>query len=284
MWVRALALGLLVLLFPRLSLAEPAHRVVSMNPSFTAILLAIGAGGSLVGVDEFSAREQPAIADLPRVGGLYNPGLEAVVALSPDLVVLVPSAEQRDFRARLATLDIPCLELNPLRFDEVLEAIERLGARVGRDEAAAARVREIRRVRSGVEDATRGLPRIRTLLVLQRDPSFVVGRGSFVDEMIGAAGAENVGAEFDEPYPRVTREWIIDAAPEVILDSSDSPDDARQYWSQWPSLPAVRRGRVISLGGGIATLPGPYLDRALLAIAGAIHGREAVAHLVEPGS
>jgi iron complex transport system substrate-binding protein len=284
MWLRVLALGLVLLLFPRLLPAEPAQRVVSMNPSLTAILVAIGARGSLVGVDEFSAREQPSVADLPTVGGLYNPGLEAVVALAPDLVVLVPSAEQRDFRARLAALKIPCLELNPIRFDEVLGAIERLGARVGRDAAAAARVREIRRVRSGVEDATRELPRVRTLLVLQRDPPFVVGRGSFVDEMIRAAGAENVAAEFAEPYPRVTREWIIDAAPAVILDSSDSPGDALEYWSHWPSLPAVRKGRVISLSTGIATLPGPYLDRALLAIAAAVHGPEVVTHLAESGS
>lgn len=284
MRLRVLALGLVFLLFPRLSPAEPAERVVSMNPSLTAILVAIGARSSLVGVDEFSAREQPAIADLPTVGGLYNPGLEAVVALGPDLVVLVPSAEQRDFRARLAALEIPFLELNPVRFDEVLGAIESLGARVGREASAALRVKEIRRVRAGVEDATRELPRVRTLLVLQRDPPFVVGRGSFVDEMMRAAGADNVGAEFAHPYPRVTREWIIDAAPEVLLDSSDSPGDAGEYWSQWPSLPAVRQGRVISLPRGIATLPGPYLDRALLAIAAAIHGPGFVTHLTEPGS
>jgi iron complex transport system substrate-binding protein len=258
--------------------------VVSINPSFTAILVAIGARSSLVGVDEFSAREQPAVAELPTVGGLYNPGLEAVVALAPDLVVMVPSAEQRDFRARLADLGIPFLELNPTRFDEVLAAIEELGARVGREAAAAARVREIRRVRSGVEDATRGLPRVRTLMVLQRDPPFVVGRGSFVDEMMGLAGAENAAAEFDEPYPRVTREWIIAAAPAVILDASDAPGEAREYWSRWPSLPAVRSGRVISLARGITTLPGPHLDRALLGIVAAIHGPELVGHLAEPGS
>jgi iron complex transport system substrate-binding protein len=282
--MRALALGLALLLLPRPSPAEPAHRVVSINPSFTAILVAIGARGSLVGVDEFSAREQPEVAGLPTVGGLYNPGLEAVVSLAPDLVVMVPSAEQRDFRARLADLGIPFLELNPTRFDEVLAAIEELGARVGREEAAAARVREIRRVQRGVEEATRGLPRVRALVVLQRDPPFVVGRGSFVDEMMGLAGAENAGAEFEEPYPRVTREWIIGAAPEVILDSSDAPGDAREYWSRWPSLPAVRSGRVISLARGIATLPGPYLDRALLAMVGAIHGPELADLLAEPGS
>jgi iron complex transport system substrate-binding protein len=284
MWVRALALGLVLLLAPRLSPAEPARRVVSMNPSLTAILVAIGARSSLVGVDEFSAREDPALADLPTVGGLYNPGLESVVALAPDLVVVVPSAEQRDFRARLEALEIPLLELDPVGFDEVLVSIERLGARVGREAAAAARVAEIRRVRSGVEAATRELPRVRTLLVLQRDPPFVVGGGSFVDEMMGAAGAENAGAAFAQPYPRVTREWIIDAAPAVILDSSDSPMGAQEYWSKWPSLPAVREGRVISISTGVVTLPGPYLDRALLAIASAIHGPEVVSHLMEPGS
>ncbi len=284
MRVRALIFGLVLLLSAGLSPAEPARRVVSLNPSLTAILVAIGARSSLVGIDEFSARENPALADLPRVGGLYNPGLEAVVALSPDLVVAVPSAEQRDFRARLAALGIPLLELNPVRFDEVLASIERLGAHVGREGAAAARVAEIRRVRRGVEAATRELPRVRTLLVLQRDPPFVVGSGSFVDEMISAAGAENAGAKFAAPYPRVTREWIIAAAPETILDSSDSPVDAYEYWSQWPSLPAVRQRRVVPLSTGVVTLPGPYLDRALLAIASAIHGPEVVNHLVEPGS
>jgi ABC-type Fe3+-hydroxamate transport system substrate-binding protein len=284
MWGRVLTLGLALLLFSRPSAAEPARRVVSMNPSFTAMLVAIGARSSLVGVDEFSAREQPEVADLPTVGGLYNPGLEAVVALAPDLVVLVPSAEQRDFRARLANLEIPCLELNPTRFDEVLAAIEQLGARVGRQAAAASRVREIRRVQRGVENATRELPRARTLMVLQRDPPFVVGSGNFVGEMVRMAGAENVGAKFAEPYPRVTREWIIAASPTVILDSSDAPGDALEYWAKWPSLPAVKRGRVISLSRGIATLPGPHLDRALLAIAAAIHGPEVVSHLAEPGS
>jgi iron complex transport system substrate-binding protein len=84
MRVRILTLALVLLLFPRLLPAEPARRVVSINPSFTAILVAIGARSSLVGVDEFSAREQPAVADLPTVGGLYNPGLESVVSLAPD--------------------------------------------------------------------------------------------------------------------------------------------------------------------------------------------------------
>ena len=70
----------------------------------------------------------------------------------------------------------------------------------------------------------------------------------------------------------------------MILDSSDAPGEALEYWAKWPSLPAVSQGRVVSLARGIATLPGPYLDRALLAFAAAIHGPEVVSHLTESGS
>ena len=248
-----------------------AERVVSLNPSLTAILLALGAGDVLVGVDDFSARQQPAVAELPRVGGLYNPSLEAVVALEPDLVVLVPSAEQRNFRRRLEELAIPALVLDPVGFEEVLASIEVLGARVGREKEARERVARIREVRAAVEAATAPLERPRTVLVLQRDPLFVVGRGSFVDEMLAAVGAANLAREFDETWPRVSREWLLAAAPELILDSSSDGEPAADFWARWPSLPAVRAGRVVAVPEGATTLPGPYLDRALVMLAEAVH-------------
>lgn len=258
--------------------AEPAaelpvaQRVVSLNPSLTAMLLALDARSVLVGVDSFSARQQPTVRDLPMVGGLYDPGLEAVVALQPDLVVFVPTAEQRDFQRRLLEVGLAVLPCNPLRWDEVLETIVRLGERVGKSAEAKQRVAEIRRVRAEVELASVARERPRTVLVLQRDPLYVVGSGSFIDEMLVAAGAENLAAEFDSPYPRVGREWLLEAAPDVILDSSHQPegDVPLSWWSQWPSLPAVRDGRVIGLPEGRITLPGPYLDRGLRDLAEAL--------------
>jgi ABC-type Fe3+-hydroxamate transport system substrate-binding protein len=257
-----LALGLALL--ASAAGAAPARRVVSLNPSLTAILLAVGARDALVGVDSFSARQEPEVAGLPTVGGLYNPSLEAVLALAPDLVVYVPTAEQRDFQRRLVELGVPVQPYDPVRFEEVLGTIAALGERVGRGDAARERVAAIRAARAAVAARAAARPRRRAVLVLQREPLFVVGRGSFVDEMLEVAGAENLGRAFAEPWPQVAREWLLAAAPDAILDASDpAAGEAAAYWSRWPSLPAVREGRVVALPPGTATLPGPWLDRGL---------------------
>jgi iron complex transport system substrate-binding protein len=250
--------------------ADPARRVVSLNPSLTSILVALGAGDTLVGVDDFSARQQPAVSSLPRVGGLYDPSLESVVALRPDLVVLVPSAQQRDFRAQLAAAGIEVLAIDPTHFDEVLASIELLGRRVGRSQAAEERVERIRGARSAVERAAQGRPRPRTVLVLQRDPLYVVGGGNFIDEMLRAAGAENLAAGLGDPYPRAGIEWLLASAPELILDASDDPQPAADYWARWASLPAVRSGRVVAVDANLVTLPGAQLGDALRALSRAI--------------
>lgn len=249
---------------------SPAKRVVSLYPSLTQTLVALGAGDALVGVDEYSARLEPAVRDLPTVGGLFNPSLEAVISLEPDLVVTVPTVQQRDLRSRLEGLGIPVLELRNISLQEALASIEALGARVGRAEAARARVE---RIRARWRETARSQPASppRAVLVLQRDPLYVVGRGSFLDEMLAATGARNLGAVFDEPYPRASLEWLIASRPELILDASDDPEPATDYWQRWSSLPAVADGGVRSLPPAV-TLPGPELDRALDLLARAVHG------------
>jgi iron complex transport system substrate-binding protein len=252
----------------------PAKRVVSLNPSLTSILVALGAADALVGVDDFSARQEPGVAGLPRVGGLYDPNLEAVVTLRPDLVVLVHSVQQRDFLEQLRGVGIPVLELDPTSFEDVLRSIETLGARVGRPETARTRVAEIREAKREVERVASDRKRPRTVLVLQRDPLYVVGRGSFIDEMLVAAGADNVAGGLAEPYPRAGLEWLVAAAPELILDAASDPEPAAAYWSRWSSMPAVKANRIVAVDAGLVTLPGPALDRALVALSRAIQGVE----------
>jgi ABC-type Fe3+-hydroxamate transport system substrate-binding protein len=256
----------------------PARRVVSLNPSLTAMVIALGGREALVGVDEYSARS-PAAAGLPTVGGLYNPSLEAVVALAPDLVVFVPSAEQRGFRERLEALAIPRLVLDPVSFDDVLAAIERIGAAIGRAREAAARVAAIRATRARVEAAAKPLPALRGVLVLQREPLFVAGRGTFVDDMLQSLRVTNLAADQPGRWPRLAREWLLAAAPELIVDSSPDPEPALSHWARWPSLPAVAHGAVVSIPVGVATLPGPDLDEALLTLAAAARGEAFAAAL-----
>jgi iron complex transport system substrate-binding protein len=252
--------------------AGSPKRVVSINPSLTSILVALGAGRVLVGVDDYSARQQPDVAHLSRVGGLHDTSLEAVAALGPDLVVLVPSVEQRDFRGGLERLGIPYRTFNPLRFDEVLDTIEELGDAVGYAEAAERRVAEIREVRRHIEARRGERPTARGVLVITRDPLFVVGPGSFIDEMLAVVGIENLGRDLEGAYPRATLEWLVAGAPELILDADGDAESAEAFWSRWPSLPAVEQGRVVSIPQGVATLPGPHLDRGLEMLARAARG------------
>lgn len=278
------ALLLVLLLAASRAVAEPElPRVVSLNPSLTSILLALDAGAALVGVDDWSARDLPEVAELPRVGGLFNPSLEAILALEPDLVVWVPSAQQRNLRERLTELGIAVLVLENISLREVLASIEELGARVGREDAARERVRAIRRAFTEAERASFRRERPRALLVLQRDPLYVVGGGSFLDAMLRAAGAENLAADFDEPYPRVGVEWLIAVQPELILDAAQAPEHAAEHWSRWPSLPAVAEGGVVTLPAQAITLPGPHLDAAVRWLARAVRGEDPASPL-PPGA
>ncbi len=247
-----------------------ASRIVSLNPSLTAILLALGAGDRLVGVDDRSAREDARVSGLPRVGGLFDPSLEAVVALAPDLVVAVPSAQQRDLRAQMETLGIEVLELPNVTLDELLDSIDVLGGLVDRREAARERIDAIRRAFARAARASAGRELPRAILALQRDPLYVVGAGSFLDSMLRAAGAVNAGAELGGPYPRAGLEWLIAASPDVILDASGDSEQALSYWSRWPSLPAVASGRVVAVPPAEVTLPGPYPERGLERLAEAL--------------
>lgn len=264
--------------------ASAANKIISLNPSLTAMLLALGQADRLVGVDDFSARQISEVSHLPRVGGLFNPSLEAVVALEPDLVVLVPSAEQRDFRNRLLALNIEVEVFQNVQFDQVLENITRLGRLTGAEAAAAERVAAIVLTRTAVErvvasraaaDGGSGTqPRPTIAVVVQRDPLFVVGGANFIDSMLQIAGTQNIAADYREPYPRIGMEWLIAASPQMLLDLSPDTVTAEVFWKRWPNIAAVKNERIISLDAALISMPGPDLDRSLRLLASTFWGAE----------
>ncbi|MCP3917970.1 MAG: ABC transporter substrate-binding protein [bacterium] len=260
----------------RVAPASP-DRIVSLNPSLTAILVAIGQAQRLVGVDDYSAQQIGEVAQLPKVGGLFNPSLEAVVALEPDLVVLVPSAEQRDFRERVEALGIAVESFRNHRFEQVLENIARLGALTGAGEAAQARIEAIGDARERVERAVAkqggGKAQTPTIaVVLQRDPLFVVGGDNFIDTMLTIAGTNNIAAQYREAYPRVSMEWLVARSPELLVDLSPEAARTMAFWGRWPNVAAVKDERLIALDAALISMPGPALDQSLLLLARTLWG------------
>jgi ABC-type Fe3+-hydroxamate transport system substrate-binding protein len=250
------------------------RRLVSLNPSLTAIVLRLGAGDVLVGVDEYSARLMPELTELPRVGGLFDPGLESIVSLRPDRVLIVAGLDQQTHADRLGKLGLE-VEIYPNeRLDEVLENIERLGALLDRVPAASARIRAILAMRNAVSRAARSRDHPTTVAVVDRSPLFIVGGETFLDEMLEAVGADNLGRQLAKGYPRGSIEWLISSRPELLLDMTPGATRAAAFWSRWPSIPAVENERVVDVDASRISLPGPDLDLALRELAIAVHGED----------
>lgn len=261
------------------SAADPAPlgatpRLISLNPSLTAIIVRLGRGETLVGVDEVSAELMPEVADLPRVGGLLNPSLESIVELRPDRVLIVAGVDQQSHGAALARLGLTVETFENERLDQVLENIERLGRALGRADQARARIDAILQTRAAVARAVGKTPRPATLAIVDRSPLFLVGGETFLDEMLDAVGADNLARRLGAGYPRGSIEWLIAARPELLLDMTPGEFGSAAFWARWPSLPAVQTGRVLTLDASRISLPGPDLDDALRELAVAVHGLE----------
>ena len=274
----ALAVWLLVIastLGADVAAAESAApRLISLNPSLTSIIVRLGGGASLVGIDDYSAQVVPEVAELPRVGGLFDPSLEAVVALEPDRVLIVAGVDQEGHAARLTRTGVAVDIYQNQTLDQVFENIDRLGALLDRNAEAAERVREIRAMQAAVKAATTGRVGPSAVVVVDRSPLYLVGRGTFLDEMLEAVGARNLVRTLAPGYPRGSVEWLIAARPDLILDMTPGSSDAQAFWGRWPSLPAVAKERVLSVEAGRISLPGPDLDTAIRELAVLVHGEE----------
>ena len=249
-------------------------RLVSLNPSLTAIVLRLGRGDLLVGIDDYSAKVLPELADRPRVGGLFDPSLESIVALRPDVVLIVAGVDQQSHAERLEKLGLAVEIYKNEQLDEVLENIERLGALLDRKRVAALRIRAILDMRNAVREAATGRKRPATLAVVDRSPLFIVGADTFLDEMLESVGARNLGRTLAKGYPRGSIEWLIGVGPELLLDMTPGAERASDFWARWPSIPAVGAGRVVDVDASRVSLPGPDIDQALRELAVAVHGAE----------
>jgi iron complex transport system substrate-binding protein len=258
--------------------APSSRRVVSLSPSTTEAVFAVGAGSALAGRSRHC--DYPAEATrLPAVGGYADPSVEAILALSPALVVGArgpagPALEQA-LRAHGVDTYFPETE----SIVQIEEMIREIGRRLGAEPGAASAIARIRGRRAAVEDAVRERPRPRVALLFDFSPIVAAGPGSFPDELIRLAGGDNVITR-GGAYPTIGVEHLLALDPEVLLDGAadqQAPQAHERLRSLqdapgWRELRAVREGRVRPLGSDAALRPGPRIGDGLVALARALHG------------
>lgn len=256
------------------TIPDGAVRVVSLAPSLTEIVFALGRGDSLVGVTDF-CDYPPAARSKPRIGGPMTPDVELIVQIRPDLVLATAEGNPRDTVAQLARLRIPVFALKPEGYAGILASIEAVGRALRAEAAATALTQDIQARVAAVRRAVSGRPRPRILYLVWTDPLIAAGPAAYIHDLIEMAGGGNVVRERSVPYPRLSWEEVVGAAPEVILVAShrEGPDrpPMGEAWRGWQSVPAVRSGRIVAVPGDTIHRPGPRVVEGVERLARAIH-------------
>lgn len=252
-------------------------RIVSTAPSITEILYALGLGDRVVGVSDF-CDYPPEATEKPRVGGVVNPNIEAIIALDPDLVLAVPSATHENVFRSLRQLGIRMVTLPNDTLEDLYASIRSIGEVTKTEPAAEKMVARLQAKFAQVSERVSREPRRRVMFVVGVDPLFVAGKGTFINELITIAGGENIAGDSPMKYPQLSIEEVVSKAPEVILYTSlnfeltgAQKEQAKKIWSAYSSIPAVKEGRICGLVADYVTLPGPRLEKGIEAMARAIH-------------
>ncbi len=278
-FVLALLLSLSVLLRNTESAARedtgPPERIVSLAPSITEILFALGLDEEIVGVTDFcdypeAARKKPAI------GGFKGKSLEAIVGLHPDLVIGTRDGNQRNIIRKLEHLGIRVFTIEPSTLTGVIESVRKTGEVTGQDKKAEELARKMERRLVGTSSRLEGAERVKVLFVYDREHMIVAGPGTFADDMIRWAGGENLAADARMPYPRFSMETVVSRGPEVIIEGvmgsqAGGGSAAREFWSRWEFLPAVKNGRIVLIDEDLIARPGPRIFDGLYNLARALH-------------
>jgi iron complex transport system substrate-binding protein len=248
----------------------PAMRVVSLTPSATEVVAALGATDLLVGVDEYSTYP-PEVTKLPKVGSFLTPNLEIIVKLRPTLVVVDDVHGQAAGALHDAGVTTVACAIHSL--PDVKSALATVGARLGK-QAQAQRVAA--EIDASIEAARAKRPaqRPRVLAIIDREAGglgslVAAGPGSWIDELLAVVGGENVLAAAGVRYPKISMEEVLRGKPDVILDVSFSARSGIEAW-KGVDVPAVKTGRVVALTDAFIAAPSPRVKEALDVLAKAI--------------
>ena len=248
--------------------ASPARRIVSLVPSLTEALFALGLGERVVGVTDWCIHPAEGVAGLPKLGGTKNPDLPAILALAPDLVIANHEENRRRDVERLEAAGIPVWVTYPRTVRGAAELLREL-AGLGADASAVRAV--VEPVEQAVAQAERrpSAAPARVFCPIWRDPWMSIGSDTYADDLLRLCGGENVFAgRHERRYPRVTLAEVEAAGPDVVL----LPDEPYRFAEADVAelsrldLPAARDGRIHLIDGTWVSWYGPRIARAVGAL------------------
>lgn len=260
----------------------PPARIISLAPSITETLFAIGADAQLVAVTDF-CQYPPAAQDLSKIGGYLDPSLSQIVARQPDLVIMLD--RQQTLNKQLQQLGINTLLIDNSRLDGILQSIISIGEATGHRQRAQQLHASVKRQIATVKQQVAGKPLKKTLLAIahytnsdQLDLVYIAGQQDFYNDILQLAGGHNVYQNKRLKVPAVSQEGLLRMNPEVIIDifpdaSAHNADlqQVRQQWQQLEPLQAVKHQRVHLIEASYATVPGPRIVMLLKDIAALLH-------------
>jgi iron complex transport system substrate-binding protein len=252
--------------------AQP-QRIVSLAPSITEILFALGAGERVAGVTSYC--DYPPDARLkPPVGDTLKPSFEKIVALKADLVIISTASQVEASVRRLEELGIAVYVSNPRSIDGVVESIDKLGDLIDERARAHELTDELRVRIATIESRVANASRPSVLVILGTEPLITVGSGSFINDLINRAGARSISAEENADYPQYSIETVIAKRPEIILLQTGS----NELIPRLSQTPAARANRVYHIDDDLLLRPGPRIVDGLERIAARFHPE-----VLEPG-
>ena len=255
------------------TLAASPRRIVSLVPSTTEIVFALGGEGRLAGVTDYcdfplGAKKKPSVGDM------VNPSVEIILTLRPDLVIATREGNREETFEELGRLGIPVFLVEAKTIVDVVAVIRRLAELTERTAGAPALIAALEQRIDAVRRTVASLGRPRVLYVVWPEPLIVPARDALVTELIQLAGGQSISAGDRGSYPRFSLESAIARNPEVILlanHRSGLATPASEKWERFTAVAAVRAGRIETVNGDLLHRYGPRIVDGLERLVRVIH-------------
>lgn len=251
---KTLFLITILLFFPLFAMAaEPPQRIVSLAPNVTEVLYDLGLGERVVAVSTY-CNYPLEVKGKPKIGGMSNPSMEAIVALKPDMVVLTDDGNPKMIQRRLSKLNISTYVFRARRLSDLPGEIRKLGIAFHVEGKAEQSARHIANTYRRYAAKTKHSPRVsprKAIFVVQPEPLMVAGRGTAIDDVLNLLGLQNIATDAPNRYPHFSLEEVIRRSPDVIFivkTHNTGNTQTAQFLKRLSQLEAVRRGRVFYIG------------------------------------